>query len=146
LTTDTLTRRSAEHQVAYANVDTGDEPCASVDGTDDKLAEPGTRVERGGTAIVLQQLDAARMGAHAVTVRVEAGDGTPLAGALVFVTIRMPAMDHGTSAYPAIEVEPGRYRAEDVSLGMGGAWVVAVEVIRQARAPISVAYLVQVAG
>jgi hypothetical protein len=54
-------------------------------------------------------------------------------------------MDHGTSAYPATEVEPGRYRADEVSLGMGGDWLVTVEVIRQARAPISAAYVVPIA-
>jgi hypothetical protein len=56
-------------------------------------------------------------------------------GAAVTVAVRMPAMDHGVSAYPAPEAAPGRYVAEGASMGMGGEWLVEVRAVRAGRAP-----------
>ena len=122
-------------------------PATSVACPDDHAGDPaeiGTAVDVDGIEILLEGTDAS-LGSNSLTAAVDGKEGDPLSGALVYLTIRMPTMDHGTSAYPAAEVEPGRYRAEDVSLGMGGEWLVTVKVIRQARAPISAAYVVAIA-
>ena len=87
-----------------------------------------------------------RIGAETVEVRARTTDGNPVSGAMVFMTIRMPAMDHGVSAYPARDLGDGRYRAHDVSLGMAGEWVVTVQVIRQGRTPAEAAFRVSVSG
>ena len=101
---------------------------------DEDAAEPGTEVESHG--IVFEFLPSSyETGARSLTVVLTNRDGEPVTGAIVFATIRMPAMDHGRSAYPARETEAGRYRMDDVSLGMTGEWLVTFEVIRQARAP-----------
>ena len=118
--------------------------CPDDTDRDDEPAEIGTAVDVDGIEIQLEGADVA-LGTNTLTAVVGGKNGGPLTGALVYLTIRMPTMDHGTSAYPATEVEPGRYRAEDVSLGMGGDWLVTVEVIRQARTPISASYVVTVA-
>jgi hypothetical protein len=116
-------------------------PCATAE-TD---ARPGDDVTSNGLVLSLKASDF-RIGADTVEVGARTTNGDPVAGAMVFVTIRMPAMDHGVSAYPAREVADGRYRAHDVSLGMAGDWVVTVQVIRQGRTPAEAAYRVSVGG
>ena len=117
--------------------------CADDKDRDGQLAAIGTVVDVDGIAIVLEGADVA-LGPNSLTVAVTGKDSRPLTGALVYLTTRMPAMDHGVSAYPATEVAAGRYRADDVSLGMSGEWVVTVEVIRQARSPISAAHVITI--
>jgi len=112
--------------------------------TGGELYNSGTRVEAGGIAVVLQPIDETAKADKSLTIRVETKDGEPLTNALVFVTVQMPSMDHGISAYPAREVGDGHYRAEDLSLGMPGEWVVMVGVIRQARVPISAPYRLEI--
>lgn len=110
----------------------------------DEPAEVGSPVDIDGILILLEEPADTTIGSNALTASIVGKDGAPLSDAMVYMSVRMPAMDHGVSAYPAQELEAGRYRAEDVSLGMAGEWVVSVEVIRQARAPISAAYRVEV--
>lgn len=145
-TAEMLAWRAPDHHAAAADTTAHGETCPGGDRTDVERAEPGTSVEVDGITILLEQLDDATVGAKAVTIHVEAKDGEPLTNALVFVAIRMPSMDHGVSAYPARELEDGRYRADDVSLGMVGEWLVSVGVIRQARAPITATYQLDVAA
>lgn len=76
------------------------------------------------------------IGAETVILVVQNKHGEKVSGALVFITIRMPAMDHGDSAYPAWETSGGRFQAREVSFGMSGEWIITVEVIRQARSPV----------
>jgi hypothetical protein len=107
-------------------------------------AEIGAAVVVDGITILLEEPTDRSIGRNSLTASITGKDGAPLADALVYLTIRMPSMDHGVSAYPAAERDVGRYRAEDVSLGMGGEWVVTVEVIRQARAPVTATYRIGV--
>jgi hypothetical protein len=116
-------------------------PCA----TSEAVARPGDDVTSNGLVLSLKAGDF-RIGAETVEMNARSTDGNPVSGAMVFVTIRMPAMDHGVSAYPAREVADGRYRAHDVSLGMAGDWEITVQVIRQGRTPAEAAFLVPVGG
>jgi hypothetical protein len=116
-------------------------PCA----TSEAVARPGDDVTSNGLVLSLTAGDF-RIGAETVEVNARTTDGNPVSGAVVVVTIRMPAMDHGVSAYPAREIADGRYRAHDVSLGMAGDWEITVQVIRQGRTPAEAAFLVPVGG
>jgi len=120
--------------------------CPAHDDPDASEAEIGTPILVDGIEIYLEAIGDLSIGSHSLTTSITGKNGEPLTGAMVYLTIRMPAMDHGTSAYPTEEIETGRYRAEEISLGMSGAWVVTVEVVRQARAPITATYVVQIAG
>lgn len=115
-------------------------PCA----TTSAAAVPGTSIESNNLTITLEQTDV-RVGPNALAIRVTKADGIEVTGAVVIVEIRMPSMDHGVSAYPALEQADGTYHAHDVSLGMAGEWEVTVQVIRQARAPAEAAYRLEVA-
>lgn len=119
------------------------EQCPDSEQSVEDAAMPGTEILDNNVLIRLEQLDA-RLGKNVITVRSSQADGTPLTGALVFLTVSMPSMDHGVSAYPAHEVSAGRFRARDVSLGMAGEWIVTSHVIRQARAPAEGSYNVMV--
>lgn len=110
---------------------------------EENAVEPGTGVESHG--IIFEFLPSIReAGATSLVVTLAHRNGEPVSGALVFATIRMPAMDHGLSAYPARETTAGRYHMDNVSLGMAGEWLVNLEVIRQARAPAVATFRVEV--
>ena len=118
--------------------------CPDPTASDDAPAELGTVVEVSGVRVRLDLDDAAAVGANALSVRVvRATAGEPAIDGIVFVTTRMPSMDHGESGYVALGPARGVYRVEGVSLGMAGDWLVTVHVIRQARAPIAVTYRVE---
>ena len=107
------------------------------------LAQPGDAVDSNGLVITLEKSNLSA-GPGTLTFSVSAKDGAPVTGAMTYVTIRMPAMDHGVSAYPAAEIADGQYQANDVSLGMVGDWEITVQVIRQGRAPAVASYDVPV--
>ena len=86
------------------------------------------------------------LGTDSVTLLVTNQQGEPVSNAMVYITIRMPAMDHGESAYPAAEIGEGWYRATDVSLGMVGEWIVRAEVIRTGRSPSSETFRLNVSN
>lgn len=115
-------------------------PCAAATETS---AQAGDPVESNGLIIVLERADL-QIGADMLAVEVSTNDGKSVTGAMTYLTIRMPAMDHGVSAYPAQEIGDGRYQAHDISLGMAGEWVVTVRVIRQGRMPTEATYYVTV--
>lgn len=134
-------QRQRDESVATAS---SESPCPDPVEPVDEPAELGSPVDIDGILILLEEPADTTIGSNALTASIVGKDGAPLSDAMVYMSVRMPAMDHGVSAYPAQELEAGQYRAEDVSLGMAGEWVVSVEVIRQARAPISAAYRVEV--
>ena len=119
------------------------DPVCPVDSASGTPVAAGEEVTSAGLTITLDAPDLT-LGANSLLATVTNAAGEPVEEAMVFVTIQMPAMDHGISAYPATEIEPGRYRAEDVSLGMAGEWRVTVEVIRQARAPALAPFRIEV--
>ena len=98
------------------------------------LAAPGTAVVSAHLTVTLVA-DDLRAGPHTLTLLVRREGGEPVTGATVTVMVRMPAMDHGVSGYPTVEVVPGRYEANEVSLGMAGEWLVEVVVVRPGRTP-----------
>ena len=98
------------------------------------LVAPGTAAASAGLTITLVA-DDLQAGPHALSVLVHREGGEPVTGATVTVMVRMPAMDHGVSGYPAVEVGPGHYEANEVSLGMVGEWLVEVTVVRPGRTP-----------
>ena len=108
------------------------------------LAALGTPVAAAALEVTLLAAER-RAGPNTLTVLVRDGDGSPIAGATVTVAVRMPAMDHGVSGYPAIPAEPGRYTAAEVSLGMPGDWLVEVRVVRPGRTPAIARYLLTLA-
>ena len=110
---------------------------------EEALAQPGDDVASNGLVITLEK-SSLSAGPETLTVAVSGKDGAPVTGAMTYVTIRMPAMDHGVSAYPATEIADGQYQAHDVSLGMVGDWEITVQVIRQGRAPAVASYAVAV--
>lgn len=125
-------------------VDFSAEPqCSENRNVDQVAVEPGTDVLAGGIVIRLLAADYVP-GTNSLTAEVKDREGEPVSDAMVFVTIRMPAMDHGVSAYPSQETSRGRYQSHDVSLGMEGAWIVTVEVIRQARSPAVATFGIEV--
>jgi hypothetical protein len=105
--------------------------------------QPGIPVESNGVVITLGTGELSS-GSNSLEAAVETADQDPVEGAMVFVTIQMPAMNHGISGYPAEELGEGRYRARNLSMGMAGEWIVTVEVIRQGRAPASASFEVSV--
>jgi hypothetical protein len=126
---------------APAVADSAATPCAPSEA----IARPGDHITSNGLVLSLKA-DAVRIGADTVEVSATTSDGQPVAGALVYVTIRMPSMDHGVSAYPARDLGDGRYQAHDVSLGMAGEWEVTMHVIRQGRTPADATFRVSVGG
>ena len=108
-------------------------------------SEPSTPVTAAGLNITLLAAER-RAGPHTLTVLVAQEDGSPVADATVTVMVRMPAMDHGVSGYPAVPAEPGRYTAAEVSLGMAGEWLVEVQVVRAGRSPAIAHFLLTLAA
>lgn len=108
------------------------------------LVAPSTPVTVAGMTVTLLAAER-RAGPNTLTVLVRHEDGSPVTDATVTVMVRMPAMDHGVSGYPAVTEEPGRHVATEVSLGMPGEWLVEVQVIRAGRAPMIAHYLLTLA-
>lgn len=74
--------------------------------------------------------DGIRAGPRTLTVELTEHQGAPVRDARVVLYTRHLEMDHGTSTAEAIGVGPGRYVAEDVSMGMAGHWEIVVEVVK----------------
>jgi YtkA-like len=81
-----------------------------------------------------------------LTVDVQNGIGNPLTGAKVTVTARSLEMDMGAFPHETVETEPGRYVAERVGMGMGGAWRVEVDVQAPDGSSVIVLFRVELEG
>ncbi|MEV8633091.1 FixH family protein [Streptosporangium sp. NPDC051023] len=86
--------------------------------------DTGPAVLSNGTAHYRIRLtvDASRTGASPVTVEVADLQGRPVTLRKVTVEPVMTTMGHAYEPVDAVAAGPGRYRAESLSLRMGGAW------------------------
>ncbi len=92
-------------------------------------AAPGTPVAHAGLRVtLLTESDKARP--NDLTVVVVDDACRPVTGATVTIRTRSLEMDHGVRTTTAEEVEPGRYLAERVPMGMAGDWEAEVTVER----------------
>lgn len=103
----------------------------SACGTDPELppAPADLPGERGEFLFEVTPDGALRPGPCPLTVTLrDAGDGSPIAGAEVTVSARMPAMGHPGSGTPVVTEEPaGVYHVAGLVLAMGGSWEVRVD-------------------
>jgi methionine-rich copper-binding protein CopC len=102
----------------------------------------GTPLATGDVELIVTA-DSGRAGPLVLTVEVRDGAGQPEEGATVVVTAQHQGMDMGRFPHEAVAAGPGRYVAERVGMGMGGAWLVEVTVDRPGQARV-VGYVVVV--
>ncbi len=105
----------------------------------------GRAVVVNGMSIDLQT-STTRARPNDLTVRLADDAGVRIADAQVTVRARHLEMDHGETPQVAAPVEPGRYVAEQVKMGMTGEWRIAVDVILPNRPPVTVFFLVDLEG
>jgi copper transport protein len=87
----------------------------------------GTPVSGNGLVVTLIA-ETLRPGLTDITITVADRAGSPVANARVVVFSEMPGMGMGSEGTPAVESEPGRYRAEAVPLSMSGPWQLTVRI------------------
>jgi methionine-rich copper-binding protein CopC len=109
---------------------------------EDSIDEPVT-VE--GMTIALSAASS-KAGPIDLTARLTDETGDPIADAQVWVRARHLEMDHGE--FPSLMAlsEPGTYVAEQVGMGMGGDWRVAVDVIRPGADPVTAFFGIDLEG
>lgn len=104
-----------------------------------------TPVEVDGLTVVLTSDDAAA-GPRDLTVIVTDATGEPVTDATVSISTSSLEMDHGVSTSETEMIEPGRYLADHVSMGMGGDWKVEVSIERPDTEAVVVAFIVTLDG
>jgi hypothetical protein len=106
---------------------------------------PGTPVAGGGLTITLgaRQTEA---GPVDLVVKVRDEGGRPVDDADVSIVTTHLEMDHGSEPDRAAGAGGGRYVAEEVAMGMGGRWQAEVVVERPGQPPVSVRFVVDLAG
>jgi hypothetical protein len=99
-------------------------------------------------ADLLLTLTAAQTKAGPVDLTVTLVDaaGQPVTDATVLVLNQHLEMNHGVSITVAVPTAPGRYRARQVPMGMGGHWQVEVQVTRPGRPPVAAVFVVTLSG
>jgi hypothetical protein len=105
----------------------------------------GTPVAAGDLTVIVEA-DDVRAGPRALIVTVVDAGGAPVAGAVVTIRTRSLEMDHGVSFDETVEIEPGRYFAERVSLGMGGDWLAEITIARPDTEPVVVYVVITLEG
>jgi hypothetical protein len=105
----------------------------------------GTPVATDGLVVTLEA-DDLNAGPRELTVVVADQAGQPVTGATVGIRTRSMEMDHGVSVDETVEVAPGRYVAERVSLGMGGDWLAEVTIERPEAAPAVLYFVLTLEG
>ncbi|MFP5371530.1 MAG: copper chaperone PCu(A)C [Actinomycetes bacterium] len=105
----------------------------------------GTPVTAGGLSVVLTA-DGDTAGPRDLTVIVTGEDGEPVTDATVTISTNSLEMDHGVSTSETEMVEPGRYLADRVSMGMGGDWNAKVSIARPGAEAVVVEFVVTLDG
>lgn len=104
-----------------------------------------TPVVAGDLTLVLTA-DGPNAGPRALTAILTDGTGEPVTDATVSLSLRSLEMDHGVSTRETEMVEPGRYLAERVPMGMGGDWRVEITVTRPGVDPVVVPFVLTLDG
>ncbi len=111
----------------------------------DGPASLDTPVDAEGLTVVLTA-DGASAGPRDLTVIVTDDDGEPVTDATVAISTSSLEMDHGVSTSETEMIEPGRYLAEHVPMGMGGDWKAEVSIERPGASPVVVEFVVTLEG
>ena len=98
-----------------------------------------------GLTVVLTA-DGAAAGPRALTVIVTHAAGEPVTDATVSIGTSSLEMDHGVSTSETEMIEPGRYLADHVSMGMGGDWKAEVSIERPDTEAVVVEFVVTLDG
>ena len=109
------------------------------------VADLGTPVTTDGLTIELQ-ISSDQAGPVTVTVTVSTAKGEPVTDAKVNVTQRHLEMDMGARLHDAAPTTPGVYVADDLGMGMGGAWLVEVDIDRPGQPRVVAYFLVEMRG
>ena len=104
-----------------------------------------TPVEVDGLTVVLTA-DGTAAGPRALTVIVTDAAGEPVTDATVSISTSSLEMDHGVSTNETEMIEPGRYLADHVSMGMGGDWKAEVSIERPDAEAVVVEFVVTLDG
>ncbi len=111
----------------------------------DEPAPLDTPVDVGGLTIVLTA-DGGNAGPRDLTVIVTGENGEPVTDATVTISTNSLEMDHGVSTRETEMIEPGRYLAEHVPMGMGGDWKAEVSIARPGAEPVVAEFVVTLEG
>jgi copper transport protein len=105
-----------------------------------------TPVTEGELTATLEPASAGlAIGANNLVVGLTDATGAPASGLSVKLSLRSTEMEMGTTTVSTTEVEPGRYVAADVPLGMTGDWQVVVTVEGTGADPANFAFTIPVA-
>jgi hypothetical protein len=103
----------------------------------------GTPVSEDGLVVTLSA-DTLHPGPTDFTITVMDQIGTPVSEARVVLFSEMAGMGTDAPGISAVEDEPGRYRVDDVPLGMSGPWQLTVRISPKGQPTRVVRFLVEV--
>jgi hypothetical protein len=106
---------------------------------------PGTPVAVDGLQLTLTAAQD-KAGPVDLTIAVVDAAGEPVVDATVLILTQHLEMNHGISIDVAFHTGDGVYRANKVSMGMGGTWQVEVQVTRPGQPPAAAVFEVTLDG
>ncbi len=108
-------------------------------------AKSGTPVARSGLTVTLFPAST-KARPNDLTVVVLDEECAPVTGAAVAIRTQSLAMDHGVRTSKARPVEPGRYVADRIPMGMAGDWQVTVSIARPGEGEVIFVFVVTLQG
>lgn len=74
---------------------------------------------------------------------VTSNTGQPLQAVTVAIQLHHLTMDHGTSSYEAIRLDPDLFEVEKASMGMAGSWQVSVLIEQPGTATVQAVFEIE---